>query len=143
MKLAKQALTIAARMARKHGLEAHRIPGSDNALSIAGQRCEILPGRVIDDEPMPEKSIRLHPSWGERAAFLVFVVADGKSRRCYIMPATPEARAGAWRMPAREIERYWGAWNVIKRRRKWPQRNAAFGLARTANQARVRAGLAP
>lgn len=137
MKIATKAVMVAARQARRRGLDAHRIAGTDNVLSILGRRCEVLPGRVVTEEP--GKPIRPHPSWGEPADFLVFVVAEGKARQCFIMPATASARAGAWAIPAREIECYRDAWNVLERVKGLP----ASPRRAPGNRVRPRAGPAP
>ena len=88
-------------------------PRSRNQLTIAGHRCQVLPGRVLDpDEGHGEGMLRLHPAFEWATDFLIYVV---KGSDLFVLPANEATIRGAWAIDARSIGRYKEAWQALGR----------------------------
>jgi len=105
--------------ARKRSFAAHEIvtepPAADprlrNQVMIAGRRCQILPGRILElDEGHGEGMLRLHPAFEWAADFLIYVV---KGSGLFVLPAMDSTMGGTWAIDARLLERHKDAWQVF------------------------------
>lgn len=122
-------MVAVSREAEKRGLALEEIiipmkvdPKARNALMIEGQRCQVLPGRLLDPGESPgEQAVRLHPAYPWDATFFVYVVKGypiTAGHSFFILPANKQNRGGVWEITLKLLSPYWDAWNLLKTGRK-------------------------